>query len=118
VSYNRFFVVFGQIAEKFPRLMILGSGADGNLNHYCRRIASMAITAFSVAPAFRDVMLLILEINERRKACRSLQNDIAAFPAIAAVRSAARDVFLSSKTAHAISAIAGLYINLDLVNKQ
>ena len=77
----------------------------------------MAIAAFPVRGTFRDIMLLILKIKQGGKARGGLQEDIPSVPAVAAVRAASGDVFLPSETAHAISSVSCLHVDLDLIDK-
>ena len=62
-------------------------------------------------------MLRIAEIDQRVQPLDRLENDIAAAPAIAAVRAAIFDIFLAAKADRARAACAGFQIDLGLVEK-
>ena len=64
---------------------------------------------------FCDMMLTIFKIQKRAMCFRRAKNNIAAFAAIAAVGTAARDVFFPAKADAAAAAVTGLDINFCLI---
>ena len=62
-------------------------------------------------------MLLIAVVDERVQARHRLPEDAAATPAIAAIRTAERDILLTTKADATIAALAALNMNLRLIEK-
>jgi len=96
---------------------VLADGADGDTDDVGRRRAAVAVTPFAVAAVFRDVVLLELEVEQGGQALGGLQEDVAAVPAVAAVRAAVRNVLLPAEAPAPIPAVPRLHVNLDLINE-
>ncbi len=67
--------------------------------------------------ALRREMLLITVVDERVEVLHALDPDVAAITAVAAVRPAELDELLTPERNAAVSASAGLYVDLGLIEK-
>src|SRR5207245_9347926 len=91
--------------------------AHGHADDEGGRGAAVAVVSFAVAAVLRDVVLLVLEVEQGGQALGCFQHDVAAVPAVAAVGPAARDVLLPAKAPDAVAPVPRLHVNLDLINK-
>ena len=72
-------------------------------------VASGAVGAFAVASALGFVFGIETKVDERVVALAGFHDDVAAFAAVAAGRSAARNEFLPAKGQATVAAVAGLH---------
>ena len=103
--------------ELFPGFVVKDGGSDRNLDRDAFAVVPGLIAAFSMPTALRSVFGVKPEMQERVAMNGRHHGDIAAAPAIAAARAAARDVLLPAEGQAAVAAIAGLYRNSRLVYK-
>ena len=62
-------------------------------------------------------MLRVAEVDQRVQVLPGLEHDVAAAPAVAAVRPAELDVFLPPEADHAVAAVTGAEVDLALVEE-
>ena len=105
----------GQIGEQMLALEDLG--ADRHFQDRIGAFGAGAVLAHAVAAGLRLEMLLIAVIDERIQAIDAERDDIAAAPAVAAVRAAEFDEFLAPKRKRSGAAGAGSDIDLGLVEE-
>ena len=84
--------------------------------HRIRRRPGL-VRAGAVAAFFGAEMLGIAEIDQGIEVFHGLENDIAAFAAIAAIRATELDELLAAERDDAIPAIAGFEIDFRLIKK-
>src|SRR5262249_52342936 len=80
-------------------------------------IGAVAVLAHAVAAALGLEVLLVAIVDQGIEAVDRLDDDVAAAAAIAAVRTAELDELLTPERHAAIAAVAGLHINLGLVEE-
>jgi hypothetical protein len=76
------------------------------------------IAALAVASALRFVFGIEAEVKKRVVVLAGGHDDVAAAPAVAAARTAARDEFLAPERKTPVAAVAGFDQNPDFVYKQ
>ena len=106
-----------EIADEFTRRRRAHNRADWNVNHPVIAAPSMAVAAHAMLAAPGFVLLLIAEIEERRKLRIGFHDHVTAMPAVAAARPAPRHELFPSKGHAAAPAVAGNNANLGFVNK-
>src|SRR5262249_10959342 len=85
--------------------------------HYTLTARPVAVLAHSGAAALGFEMLSVAVVYERVEAIDGLYDDVAAFAAVAAVRTAEFDEFFPPERYAAVPAVAGPYINLGFIEK-
>ena len=71
-----------------------------------------------MTPARGRVFRIEAKVEERIERLGGFEPDVAAAPAVAARRAAARDEFFTAKGRHAVPAVSTPNTNLDPINKQ
>ena len=99
----------GKIGDGFAGLFVVSERADGNEQDHVRAGVAGAVRSFAVAAAIGFEFAVVAVAQKRVVVRICFDVDIAAVPAVAAGRSAARDVLLPAKRDAAIAAIARLY---------
>jgi hypothetical protein len=82
-----------------------------------RAVLPVPVRAFSVSPALGFVNRVITQMQQRIQAFGCFNPHIAAAPAVAARRSAARDKFFAPKSRYAVSAVSGFDSDFRSINK-
>ena len=77
----------------------------------------MAIGTFSMAPAIGPEFAIVAIPQQRVVVWVRLHKDVAAVSAIAARRSASRNVLLPAKSDAAVAAVAALHYDFGFINK-
>src|SRR5471032_1587113 len=106
-----------EIVEPLAGHLVIYHGAHRDLHLDGVAFGAGPLAAFAVAAALGLVLRVETEMQQRVGLLAGHQNHIAAAPAIAAARTAARDVFLPAECQAAVAAVAGLDQNSDFVNK-
>ena len=70
-----------------------------------------------MAALLRLEVLLVAIVEQRVEVRHAFEDDVAAFAAVAAVRSAELDVFLAAEADAAIAAVTGAHIDLGLIEE-
>src|SRR5437867_658912 len=109
--------ILRQIGEAALRLQVLRDGPHGHANDVRRRGAAVAVAPFAVAAVLRNVVLLVLEVEQGGQALCGFQDDVAAIAPVAAVGPAMWDVLLSAEAPAPVPAVPRLHVNLALINK-
>src|SRR5207249_3168848 len=107
----------GEIAEALAAHLVVHHGAHRQLELDAVAVGPCAIAAFAVASALRLMLGVKTKLQESILVLGGNHNDIAAAPAIAAARPAARDVLLAAESEAAVAAIAGLDENSYFIDE-
>jgi hypothetical protein len=101
------------------RFLVLGQDlrADRHFYHQVVRALAGAVLAHAVTAALRLEVLCVAKIDQGVEAGNRLEHDVPALAAVAAVRTAILDEFLSPEADRAGAAGAGLHVDLGLVEK-
>ena len=76
------------------------------------------MTGFALAAVRRFVLALIAKVGQRGQIVVHLKHDVAAATAVAAVRSAGRNIFFTMKRDRAVAAVAGFDLDFCDIDKQ
>ena len=107
----------GEIGDERFAVLFEDLGPGRQLQNHVGALGAAAILSHAVAAPLRLEMLLIAIVEERIQIGDAFDDDIAALAAIAAVRSAELDEFLTAKADGAVAAIAGADIDLGLIEE-
>ena len=91
--------------------------ADRHFQHHLFAVGTGAVLAHAIGATLGFEMLLIAIVDEGVEPVDGLDNDVAAFAAVAAVRSSELDEFLSPKGDAAVAARAGRNIDLRFIEE-
>ena len=80
-------------------------------------VGTVAVLAHAGATVFGEKVLLVAIVDKRVEALDRFGDHVAAFAAVAAVRSAEFDKFLAPERDAAVAAVAGADIDLSLVEE-
>src|SRR5262245_15466156 len=108
---------FGEIGDERLAVFFIDLSADRHFENDILAIGAGAVLAHPVAAALRLEVLLIAVIDQRIEPVHGLDDHVATFSAIAAVRTAELDEFLAPERHAAIAARAGQYVNLGFVEE-
>ena len=92
-------------------------GADRDFEHGVGAAAARAILAHAVDAGLGLEVLLVAEVDQRVEAAGAFDDDIAAAPAVAAVRAAEFNEFLAPERDAARAAVAGADVDAGLVEE-
>jgi hypothetical protein len=98
-------------------LLIVSERANGNLQSHIIAGVAGAVRAFAVAAAIGFEFAVVAVAQQRVVVGIGFEVDAAAVAAIAAGRSAARNVFFAAERDAAVAAVAGLYEDFGLINE-
>ncbi len=107
----------GEVGEERAAFLVDDLGSDRNFQHRVGAPPAGAIAAHPVHAGLGLEVLLIAKVDQRVEAVRAFDHDIAAAPAVAAVRAAELDEFLAPERDRARPAVAGADIDPRLVEK-
>jgi hypothetical protein len=80
-------------------------------------VTAMLVLAFSVRSSIRPHVWLVIQTHEIVGVNVSLENYAASVAAIAAIRTATRDEFLTAKATAPIPTITGLRVNANMIDE-
>ena len=92
-------------------------GAHGHLEHQILARGAVHAAALAVRAALGLEMVRDTVVDQRRHAGIGLKHDVAAVPAVAAVRTAFRNVSLAAKRHAASAAVAAFHVNAYFIDK-
>ncbi len=107
----------GQVFQYVAVLGIHNDRAGRHFNDQILGVPAMTLFAAAVPSALGPPLLAMRECRERINARFGDQNDAAAVAAVAAVRSAARNILLAAKADATITAPAGFDFNGDTIDE-
>jgi hypothetical protein len=107
----------GQIADQFAGSRVLNNSSNRDVDHPIIAALPVAVATHAVLAASRLVLFLITQIEQGRELRIGDHDDIAARPAVAAVRSAARHILLPPKTHAPTPAVTGENADLSFIDK-
>src|ERR1700693_1221896 len=108
---------FGEIKKLLTAVCVKNHRAYRDFQHSFFARSAVAVRAFAVATAFR-LKFAIVAIAQQRVVMRiCFDINIAAMPAVAAGRPAARDILLPAKRDAAIATATGFYRNFRFICK-
>ena len=87
------------------------------LQHHIGAAGAGAVLAHAMAALLRLEVLLVAIVEQRVEVRHAFEDDVAAFAAVAAVRSAELDIFLAAEADAAIAAVTGAHINLGFIEE-
>ena len=111
------FSVGYQVGQDLAGFLVVDHGADGKFDDDGFATASTAMGSPAVPAVFRLVVFPIPKVKQRRQSMRGGEDDVAAVPSVAPVRSAARDKHLPPEAARSVTASSGFYKHLYFVDK-
>ena len=106
-----------EIGEHRPGFVVEHLRADRNLQHHVGAASAGAVLAHAVHAGLGLEMLLVAEVDQRIEAAGAFDDDVAAPPAVAAVRAAELDEFLASEGDAAGAAVAGSNVDAGLIEE-
>jgi len=107
----------GEIGYDLAGFGILHDRPDRDDDNNVRRIGARPVASLAMFAMPGEVMLAVLEIQERPRTRRGPDHDIAAFSPVAAVRSAARDELFPPEAYASSAAVAGPDVDFRLVDE-
>ncbi len=106
-----------EIVQLLAGRFVVDHGADRHLDFDRLPFGAGAVAAFAVPAALGLVLRIEAKLQQRVLMLVGHQHNVAAAPAIAAARTAARDVLLPPEGQAAVAAVARLHQNSDFVDK-
>ncbi len=106
-----------EIGDELAGVGVGDHGADRHAQHDVVGAVAVLVGAASVLAALRAMDAREAVIDERVDVAIGDGKDAAAAPAVAAVRSAARHVFLASKRRGAVAAVAGDHFDIRFIDE-
>ena len=110
-------LVRGHIRHHNTAFTFADNRAARHANYKVLPFFAVAARAAAVLPVFGFVFAFIAKIRQGRKIVVYLKHNIAAAPAVAAVRSAGRDIFFAVKRNRAVAAVARFDLNFCNIYK-
>ena len=110
-------LVRGHIRHHDAAFTLADNRAARHTNHKVLPFFAVATRAAAVLPVFGFVFAFIAEIRKGRKIVVHLKHNVAAAPAVAAVRSAGRDIFFTVERNRAVAAVARFDLNFCNIYK-
>ena len=107
----------GQVGEHRAALLVEHLRSDRDFQHRVGAAPAGAIAAHPVHAGLGLEMLLVAKVDQRVEAVGAFDHDVAAAPAVAAVRAAELDEFLAPERDRARAAVAGANVDARLVEK-
>ena len=107
----------GQIGDERFAVLLEDLGSGRNLQHRIGAAPAGAVLAHAVNAGLGLEMLLVAIVDQRVQPIDAFGHDVAAAPAVAAVRSAELDEFLAAERNAAGAAVARADINFGLIKK-
>jgi hypothetical protein len=106
-----------EITEEFAGRRRADNRADWDANYAVIAAPAMAVAAHTMLATPSFVLLLIAQIEQRRKLCVGFHDHVTATPAVPAARPAPRHELFPPKGDAATPAVAGNDANFGFVNK-
>ena len=107
----------GQVADQRLVVLLEDLRAGRHLQRHVVALGAGAVAAHAVDAGLGLEMLLVAIVDQRVEAVDGLHPDVAAAPAVAAVRPAELDELLAPERHRAGAAVAGADVDLGLVEK-
>ena len=114
---HTFWPTCGHVGDQRLVVVLEHLRADGHAQHHVGRVGAVAVLAHAVGAGLGLEMLLVAVVDQRIEPVDALDHDVAAAPAIAAVRAAEFDEFFAQERHRAGAAIAGADVNLGLIEE-
>ena len=114
---NQFLACFQQLTHDFLGVPLGNHGADRHLDTQILALAPGAVAALAAATVFCPVQALVAEVDQGVQIRIGHQHDIAAVPAVTAVRPAPGDVLLAPEAHTTAAAATGLHPDTGLVDE-
>ena len=112
-----FLADLGHVGNQRLAVVFQNLGADRDLEHGVLAAGAAPVLAHAMAAARGLEMLVVAKIDQGIEAIDAFDDDIAAAPAVTAVRAAEFDEFLAPERDAAGAAIAGADIDLGFVQE-
>jgi hypothetical protein len=107
--------VFDQVGQHLAGVCIPDYGPKRDFDDRIRATGAGLVVGAANSTVVGDETLLVTEVNQRVQAARCDEDDIAATPAVAAIRPAPVDVFLAVEVRDSIAAFAALDVDSGFV---
>src|SRR5215831_2519073 len=114
---HEFLAERGEVVDQCLAIFVEHLRADRYLQHNRLAIGAMAVLAHAVLALLCVEVLLIAVVDQRVEPIDSLNDDIAAAPAIAAGGTAELDELLAPERHAAVTAVAGANIDLCFIEE-
>jgi hypothetical protein len=109
--------IVGEIVKQLSGRSVENLCSNGHLYDHVSSFPAVSVRSLAMAAAFRMMLRVVSQVQKRVQAFIGLEPNVAAFAAVAAGRSAARDELLTAKGRNAVSAVAGLNSDLYAIDK-
>ena len=107
----------GQVTDQRLVVVLVDLRAGRDLQRHVGALGAGHVAAHAVHAGLGLEMLLVAVVDQRVQAVDRLDPDVAAAPAVAAVRPAELDEFLAAERHRASAAVAGAYVDFRLVEE-
>src|ERR1019366_9136891 len=109
LGHTESFARMGEIVDTLAGGFVVDYRAHGHLDFQRLALGAGALAAFAVAPALRLVFRVEAELEQRIGVLARHHDDVAAATAVAAARTAPRDILLPAESQATVAAVAGLH---------
>ena len=107
----------GEIGDQRLAVLLIDLRAGRDLEHRVLAVGAVPVLAHAVAAGFGLEVLLVAVVDQRVEPVDRLDHDVAAFAAVAAARPAELDELLAPERHAAVTARAGLDVDLGFVEE-
>ncbi len=107
----------GEVGDQGLAILFEHLGADRHLEHRVRPVRARAVAAHAMHPGLALEVLLVAVVDQGVQPLDGLDPDIAAAPAIAAVRASELDELLTPERHGSAPSVAGAHIDLGLIEE-
>ena len=107
----------GQVGDQRLAVLLEHLRARRQLQHHVGAAGAGAVLAHAMAALLRLEVLLVAIVEQRVEVRHAFEDDVAAFAAVAAVRSAELDIFLAAEADAAVAAVTGAHIDLGFIEE-
>ena len=117
LEQDDFLSVFGDVADVFSGLGVVGHGAAGHFDDLVGTVLSEALVLRAVAAVFGEYVTVVLQVQQGPVVAVAPQDDMASSASVASVGTAIGDVLLAAQMYRAASAFAGAAVDFHVINK-
>ena len=116
-SKDNTLAALGEIGEKRLAVFFIDLRADRHLEHGVGAVRAVAVLAHAGTAILCEKVLLVTIVDQRVEAVDRFGDDITALAAVAAVRAAVFNEFLTPECHAAVAAVAGADIDLGFIEE-
>src|SRR5579863_7440337 len=116
-SNDKFLIRLGELECLLAGLIVIDDGSYRNFQHDIDALAPGLVRALAVTASLGLVLGVKAEMHERVVPLAGFHDDVAAFTAVTARRTAAGDELLPAKGHAAVAAVSGFHANFGFIDK-